>query len=87
MISKQNYYLTYKDEKPYKLASAFLLAQEYGFNRVMSSYFFETHDSERGPPGSQPNPTGECGNGWVCEHRWPAIGNMIQVYHLIQSNS
>ena len=32
---------------------------------------------DQGPPWEQPNGgTGDCGNGWVCEHRWKAIGNM-----------
>lgn len=50
----------------------------------MSSYYFEHRD--QGPPqdGSQNilTPTfdanGQCNNGWVCEHRWPAIKNMVQ---------
>ena len=70
--------LTYKDDYNYKLGVAFLLAQEYGFKRVMSSYYFD--NSDQGPPGSQPNPyPGDCGNGWVCEHRWSTTANMVQV--------
>lgn len=70
--------LTYKDDYNYKLAVAFLLAQPYGFKRVMSSYFFDNND--QGPPGSPPQPPsqGSCSNGWVCEHRWSTIGNMAQ---------
>ena len=38
-----------------------------------------------GPPASEDetiisptfNASGQCDNGWVCEHRWPAIKNMI----------
>ena len=53
------------------------MGQDYGFKRVMSSYYFDNHDT--GPPGSQPNGgQGDCGNGWVCEHRWNSIGNMVQ---------
>lgn len=52
----------------YKVASAFMLAHEYGWKRIMSSYYFD--NSDQGPPGSQPNGGGgSCGNGWTCEHR------------------
>jgi len=69
--------LTYKDGYLYKLAVGFLIAQDYGFKRVMSSYYFD--NSDQGPPGSQPNGgTGDCGNGWVCEHRWKTVGNLVQ---------
>jgi len=40
------------DDWKYKVASAFLLAHDYGFKRVMSSYYFDNTDN--GPPGSQP---------------------------------
>merc|ERR1712029_1021696 len=70
--------LTYKNDYQYKLAVGFMLAQPYGFKRVMSSYDF--YDSDQGPPGSQPNSIsqGACGNGWICEHRWSSILNMAQ---------
>ena len=71
--------LNYKDDYMYKLAQGFMMAQPYGFKRVMSSYDFS--DTDQGPPGSPPNPAsqGGCGNGWVCEHRWSSIMNMAQV--------
>ena len=73
--------LTYKDDYQYKLAVAFMMAQDYGFKRVMSSYDF--NDSDQGPPGSPPNSInqGSCGNGWVCEHRWSTTVNMAKVRH------
>lgn len=43
----------------------------------MSSYYFD--NSDQGPPGSAPNPKGDCGNGWVCEHRWSSIAKMVKV--------
>ena len=53
----------------YKIGAAFLLAHDYGFKRLMSSYYFDNTD--QGPPGSQPNSfPNECGNGWTCEHRF-----------------
>jgi len=65
------------DDWKYKVASAFLLAHDYGFKRVMSSYYFDNTDN--GPPGSQPASfPNACGNGWTCEHRWSSIMNMVQ---------
>lgn len=73
--------LTYKEEYLYKLAQAFHLAHEYGFKRVMSSYYFD--DPDAGPPGplgkEGPGKNAGCGLGWVCEHRWSTIANMVQV--------
>ena len=75
--------LTHKTPKEYKMAVAFLLANDYGFTRVMSSYSFSDLDS--GPPHDANystkdvtvNSNGTCGDGWVCEHRWRAISNMV----------
>ncbi|XP_047533155.1 alpha-amylase-like [Vanessa atalanta] len=80
---RSNDVLTYKESKAYKAAIAFLLAHPYGKPRVMSSYFFD--NSEQGPPsdGNENiitpfiNEDDTCGNGWVCEHRWRQIYNMI----------
>ncbi|WP_035275733.1 carbohydrate-binding module family 20 domain-containing protein [Actinoalloteichus caeruleus] len=70
---------------PYRVASAFMLAHPFGTPKLMSSYRFT--NNEQGPPsaGQQPgNPAGaitaptECGaNGWLCEHREPAIAGMV----------
>lgn len=78
--------LTYKQDKVYKMAVAFMLAHPYGIPRVMSSFAFST--SDEGPPmdanGDLLSPefnaeTGQCsGVDWVCEHRWPEIRKMIQ---------
>ncbi|GFR70097.1 alpha-amylase [Elysia marginata] len=76
--------LSFKDGDRYKRASAFTLAYNYGFTRVMSSYNFNNRDD--GPPHNSDfstkkvtiNPDGSCGNGWVCEHRWRPIGNMAR---------
>ena len=40
--------LTYKEDYDYKMAVGFLLAHDYGFKRVMSSYYFDSND--QGPP-------------------------------------
>ncbi|KAG5666576.1 hypothetical protein PVAND_014594 [Polypedilum vanderplanki] len=75
--------LTYKNAKRYKMATAFHLAWPFGIPRVMSSFAF--NDGDQGPPADgngnliSPgfNADGSCTNGWVCEHRWRQIYNMI----------
>merc|ERR1711936_828578 len=66
--------LTHKDPWNYKLGVSFTLAHDYGFKRVMSSYYFS--DTDQGPPSTSPN--SDCGGKWACEHRWASIGNMVQ---------
>ncbi|XP_076063077.1 alpha-amylase-like isoform X2 [Oratosquilla oratoria] len=76
--------LTHKKVKDYTLGSSFMLAQPYGTTRVMSSYYFDNNN--QGPPhytnmstaGVPINPDGSCGGGWVCEHRWNAIEQMVK---------
>ncbi|XP_056641155.1 alpha-amylase-like [Diorhabda sublineata] len=80
--------LTYKNSKPYKMAIAFMLAHPYGVTtRIMSSYYFDGHD--QGPPGEQPgfNDDGSCTNGWVCEHRWRQIYNMVAFRNVVEGTS
>ncbi|XP_055858834.1 alpha-amylase A-like [Episyrphus balteatus] len=76
--------LTYKKPKQYKMATAFMLAYPYGNSRIMSSFAFS--DTDQGPPSNDGGKTilspiikedGSCDNGWVCEHRWRQIYNMI----------
>ena len=75
--------ITHKTPREYKMANAFTLAYNYGFTRVMSSYYFQ--NSDQGPPHNADysakdvtiNDDGSCGNGWVCEHRWNPIANMV----------
>ncbi|KAF4532471.1 hypothetical protein B566_EDAN003047 [Ephemera danica] len=74
--------LSYKRPRLYVMGTAFHLAWTYGFQRIMSSFDFT--DTESSPPmdaseNTLPvviNPDGSCGNGWVCEHRWPQIVGM-----------
>ncbi|KAF0291644.1 Alpha-amylase 1 [Amphibalanus amphitrite] len=76
--------ITHQTPKEYKQGVAFMLAYPYGFTRVMSSYYFGD-DTDQGPPHNDDwstadvviNDDGSCGGGWVCEHRWPAISNMV----------
>nr|AYV99593.1 venom polypeptide [Dolopus genitalis] len=75
--------LTYKNAKQYKMATAFGLAYNYGIPRVMSSFAFTNMNTppptdERGNLISPSiNRDDTCGNGYICEHRWRQIYNMV----------
>ncbi|XP_053610127.1 alpha-amylase 4N-like isoform X2 [Plodia interpunctella] len=76
--------LTYKSARAYKGAIAFMMAHPYGQPQLMSSFAFT--NTEAGPPMDNSgniispaiNSDGTCGNGWVCEHRWRQIFQMVQ---------
>ncbi|KAG9343614.1 hypothetical protein JZ751_013784, partial [Albula glossodonta] len=84
--------LTFWDPRMYKMATGFMLAHPYGVTRVMSSFRWERYivdgkdkNDWMGPPSysdgsTKPvpiNPDTTCGDGWVCEHRWRQIRNMV----------
>ncbi|KAF5298169.1 hypothetical protein FQA39_LY02593 [Lamprigera yunnana] len=81
--------LTHKNPKQYKMASAFMLAHPYGVTRLMSSFAFDNKD--QGPPhdanGEITSPIFNadlsCSGGWICEHRWRQIYNMIKFKNVI----
>lgn len=81
---RDGHVLTYKNGRLYKMATAFHLAWPYGIPRLMSSFEFTHRDT--GPPSDANKnilaPTfdanGQCNNGWVCEHRWHQIKEMIK---------
>ncbi|XP_041504368.1 alpha-amylase 1-like [Microtus oregoni] len=89
--------LTFWDARLYKMAVGFMLAHPYGFTRVMSSYYwpryFENGDDINnwfGPPNDNGatkevtiNEDTTCGNGWVCEHRWRQIRNMVAFRNVV----
>ncbi|CAG9562055.1 unnamed protein product [Danaus chrysippus] len=85
--------LTYKEARAYKAAIAFMLAHPYGQPRIMSSYFFT--NNEIGPPSDDSenilspiiNEDDTCGNGWVCEHRWRQIYQMIGFRNVVINTS
>lgn len=66
-----------------QMAVAFMLAHPYGIPRIMSSFYFDSFDAT--PPQDSNgnlrspiiNSDNTCGNGWVCEHRWRQIYNMV----------
>ncbi|NEP62937.1 MAG: hypothetical protein F6K31_39500 [Symploca sp. SIO2G7] len=66
-----------------------MLAWPYGTPKVMSSYDWS---SQQGTSAGTPTPTNDqgqtlpvsCGDGWVCEHRWPGIANMVEFRNVTQ---
>lgn len=77
--------LTHKKPKEYISAVTFTLANNYGIPRVMSSFYFD--NPSMGPPHNKNEKIvgpgtnrqdGSCTGGWVCEHRWNSIKNMIK---------
>ncbi|MGK7875770.1 MAG: carbohydrate-binding module family 20 domain-containing protein [Xenococcaceae cyanobacterium] len=97
-----NILTNFYDERLYILGNVFMLAWPYGYPKVMSSYSwpinvqwvkkknkYEDLNDWIGPPsdsgGNTKNVT--CGsNGWVCEHRWRPIANMVGFRNYTQSS-
>ncbi|XP_055907429.1 alpha-amylase 2-like [Eupeodes corollae] len=84
--------LNFERPKKYIMAVAFMLAHPYGIKRIMSSYRFENPD--QGPPSDENEAIlspefnkddGQCvkESGWVCEHRWNAIANMVEFANFV----
>jgi alpha-amylase len=72
----------YRSPVIYTLGNVIMLALPYGYPKVISSFYFPLHEHNWPPPYN--NVHGEngelrCGDdeNWVCEHRWPAIANMV----------
>lgn len=84
--------LTYRDRKPYLMAIAFTLATQFGVVRLMSGFQFSS--AEQGPPANEAgdliSPTfdghRQCNNGYMCQHRWPEIVNMVQFRRVTQAS-
>lgn len=71
--------LTYKSpNNSYTLANIFMLAYPYGTPTVLSSYEFSSVDAGA-PNGGNGACSGTGGaNGFLCQHRWAGIANMVQ---------
>ena len=69
--------VTFKDVSGINyIAEIFTLAYPYGYPKVMSSYKFDTFN--QGPPSNGVHSGDTCfSGGWVCEHRWRGIANMV----------
>lgn len=94
--------LTFRVPKLYKMAVAYMLAWPYGFTRVMSSYYWEQNivngqdkNDWVGPPSDSNwniitptiNADETCGSGWVCEHRWRQIYNMVKFRNVVHGTT
>jgi alpha-amylase len=87
--------LTYHNSRQYKMATAFKLAWPYSTTRIMSSYFFDRDtQTEMGPPNTNGftngviiKPDGTCDGGWVCEHRWRQIFNMVEFRNVVDGTN
>jgi len=80
------------------MATAFTLAHPYGVAQIMSSYNWnQTYVNGKdindwvGPPSTDGNtnsvtvnPDMTCGGGWICEHRWRQIYNMVRFRNVAQ---
>nr|CAI5863320.1 unnamed protein product [Callosobruchus analis] len=85
--------LHYKQPKHYKMAVAFMLAHPYGeTTKLFSGYSYNNND--QGPPntngeilGPGVKPDNTCSNGWVCEHRWSQIYNMVEFRNIVHGTS
>ncbi|ESA36237.1 alpha 1a [Leptolyngbya sp. Heron Island J] len=73
----------------YRLANIFMLAWPYGTPKIMSSYDWPREQGNWvGPPADAQGQTlpVNCGDGWVCEHRWSDIANMVEFRNVTQGN-
>lgn len=85
--------LTYKNKTIYIMAQAFTLAFNYGMPRIMSSYMFT--ETGQGPPHNSRDEilspsihtNGSCIGGWICEHRWSSIKNMIGFRNIVKGTN
>lgn len=71
------------------MATAFVLAFPYGQPQVLSSYTFS--EQLEGPPTVDDGDIAQvkfnakgCTGGWVCEHRWPQIANMVKFWNTVK---
>jgi alpha-amylase len=85
--------LNYKDERRYVLANIFMLANPYGLPKIMSSFEFKKpfdgppQDEEHKITSPEINEREQCERPWVCEHRWPAIVEMIKFRNVVGNAS
>ncbi len=73
----------------YRLANVFMLAWPYGTPKIMSSYDWPREQGHWvGPPADEQGQTlpVSCGDGWVCEHRWSDIANMVEFRNVTQGS-
>lgn len=73
------------------LATLFILGFNYGTPEVFSGYSFSLSNSAQGAPQDATtgltNPVTCFSNGWTCEHRFPAIANMVGFHNKVANAS
>jgi len=81
--------ISYRDGQVFRLANVWMLAQPYGYPKILSSYaFVRPQENNMGPPSDANGNTKDvvCASSletatvgqWVCEHRDPYILNMVR---------
>ncbi|XP_035704293.1 alpha-amylase A isoform X2 [Folsomia candida] len=90
--------LTFRNGGLYRMAQGFAQAWPFGLKRVMSSYYWEPdwqdgkdRNNWMGPPHDDDGNTLDvpinndltCGGGWICEHRWREIFNMVSFGNVV----
>jgi len=86
--------LSYRNGNVFRIANVWMLAQPYGYPSILSSYGFDCPAGNSMGPRSDANgwttavscaaslESAQVGD-WVCEHRDPAIKNMIGFRHVV----
>ena len=86
--------LSYRDGAVFRVANVWMLAQPYGYPSILSSYAFDCPaGNAMGPPSDASGNTNNvtCASSletatvgqWVCEHRDPAIRNMVRFRRVV----
>lgn len=85
--------LNYRDARYFELATAMMLAEDYGQPMLYSSYAFDSYDSgprqvdgmvEHVSCPEIARPKSEYENlEWICQHRWASTINMIRFRNLV----
>jgi alpha-amylase len=86
--------LSYRDGNVFRLANVWMLAQPYGYPSILSSYAFNCPSGNAmGPPSDADGWTTAvtCASSlesatigqWVCEHRDPALRNMVAFRRIV----
>ncbi len=86
--------ISYRDGQTFRLANVWMLAQPYGYPKILSNYAFSRPlENSKGPPSDANGntypvtcasslETAQLGE-WVCEHRDPIIEAMVGFRHLV----
>lgn len=91
--------VSYQDPRNHVLANILMLAVPQGIPRVMSSYALNVDVQPYVPPKKLGPPSDHafntrpvlmskdyaCYNGWICEHRWLPIRNMVKFRNVVAS--